>query len=67
MTHATCPFAHAFDRAGLHAYTDSNSLTPAEPELYRGLHAAIDRLLDDLGSPKRIALQRISDVTRIDR
>ena len=28
-----------------------------------GYHA----LLDDLGSPKRVALQRISDVTRIER
>ena len=67
VTHATFPFAHSFDRVGLHAYTDSNSLTPRDPDLYDGLHAAIDTLLDDLGSPERVALQRISDVTRIQR
>lgn len=66
-THATFPFAHSLDHAGLHAYTDSNSLTPTDPDLYNGLHAAIDTLLDDLGSPERVALQRISDVTRIER
>ena len=66
VTRAKFPFAHSLDRAGLHAYTDSNSLTPTDPELYNGLHAAIDTLLDDLGSPERVALQRISDVTRIE-
>jgi hypothetical protein len=67
VSHATFPFAHSFDRAGLHAYTDSNSLTPTDPELYNGLHAAIDKLLADLGSPERVALHRISDVTRVER
>ena len=67
VTRATFPFAHSLERAGLHAYTDSNSLTPTDPDLYNGLHAAIDTLLDDLGSPERVALQRISDVTRIER
>jgi SAM-dependent methyltransferase len=67
VSHATFPFGHSFDRAGLHAYTDSNSLTPTDPDLYNGLHAAIDALLDDLGSPARITLARISDVTRVER
>ncbi len=67
VTRARFPFAHSLDRGGLHAYTDSNSLTPTDPDLYNALHAAIDVLLDDLGSPERVALQRISDVTRIER
>jgi SAM-dependent methyltransferase len=67
VTHATFPFAQSLDRAGLHAYTDSNSLTPTDPDIYNGLHAAIDTLLDDLGSPGCVALQRISDVTHIER
>lgn len=60
-------FAQTLDRAGLHAYTDSNSLTPPPGDLYDGLHRAIDALLDGMDSPATIALQRISNVTRIER
>jgi SAM-dependent methyltransferase len=67
VTHAEFPFSHTMDRAGLHAYTDSNSLAPSEGPAYHGLHAAIDALLDDLGSPKTVALKRVSDVLRVDR
>ena len=67
VTRATFPFAQSFDRAALHVYTDSNSFTPTDPAPYDALHAAIDTLLDDLGSPERVALHRTSDVTRIER
>ncbi len=67
VTRAAFPFAQPLDRAALHVYTDSNSFTPTDPALYNALHAAIDALLDDLGSPERVALHRVSDVTRIER
>ena len=67
VTRATFSFAQPLDRAALHVYTDSNSFTPTDPERYNGLHTAIDRLLDDLGSPECVALQRTSDITRIER
>ena len=67
VSHAEFPFGHMLDRAGLHAYTDSNSLAPGAGPDYDGLHAAIDELLDEMGSPASVALQRISTVVRIDR
>jgi SAM-dependent methyltransferase len=67
VSQAEFPFSHAMDRAGLHAYTDSNSLAPADGPAYDGLHAAIDALLDDLGSPRTVALKRVSTVLRVDR
>jgi SAM-dependent methyltransferase len=60
-------FSQPLDRAALHAYTDSNSLTPPPGPVYDGLHAAIDVMLDDFGSPADFALRRISHVTLIDR
>jgi SAM-dependent methyltransferase len=67
VAHAEFPFAHAMDRAGLHAYTDSNSLAPKDGPAYDGLHQAIDALLDDVGDPRTLALKRISTVLRVDR
>jgi ubiquinone/menaquinone biosynthesis C-methylase UbiE len=67
VTNETFAFAQTLDRAGLHAYTDSNSLAPKDGELYDGLHAAIDVLVDEFGSPPAVALQRFSSVTRIER
>ena len=59
------PFAHEFDRAGLHVYTDSDSKTPAAGSAYDALHAAVDALVDRFGSPARISLKRRCRVARI--
>lgn len=67
VTHTKFAFAQTLDRAGLHAYTDSNSLAPKDGALYDGLHAAIDVLIDEYGAPPTVALQRYSSVTRMDR